>query len=327
MDLTLNEIKNITFGAVAVTEEADGFCFARCTEKQMAAWRECSDFLGYGSRCTTGIRLDFHTNSSRLSFSASAGNKFELYVDGLFCRRFEMNKLRKSGEKAEFDLCAYLGASKKKGELSRVTLFLPSHEIGVIESLTLDDGAEVIPHKFDMKLLFIGDSITQGWDSYYDSMAYAPRVASFFNADSVNQGIGGSFFNEDAFDSIDFTPDATIVAYGTNDWGYRKSLESLFDHATAHLSLIKDAFGKNGKPIFVISPIWRQVSSDKLMGSFDECRETIIKAAEALGLIHVNGLSLVPHDSDFFADKTLHPNDLGFSIYAEKLTRAILSNI
>ena len=160
MKLTLNDIKGITFGAVNITEDTDGFHFARCTEKQIAAWQSCSDFLGGGARCTTGIRLDFHTSSQRLSFSASAGNKFDLYMDGIFRRRFTMNDFRQRDEMPTVELCDPLGAHKKEGELTHITLYLPSHESGVIGELSLDDGAKVIPHRFDMKLLFIGDSIT-----------------------------------------------------------------------------------------------------------------------------------------------------------------------
>ena len=41
-------------------------------------------------------------------------------------------------------------------------------------------------------------------------------------------------------------------------------------------------------------------------------------------MIHVDGLSLVPPIPEFFADTNLHPNDLGFSLYAENLCRQLL---
>ena len=66
MKLTVSDIQKITVGALSVTELADGFHFRRCTEKQTEAWYKCSDFLGKGSTCSTGIRLDFHTNSKTL---------------------------------------------------------------------------------------------------------------------------------------------------------------------------------------------------------------------------------------------------------------------
>jgi hypothetical protein len=37
----------------------------------------------------------------------------------------------------------------------------------------------------------------------------------------------------------------------------------------------------------------------------------------------VDGFTLTPHIEDFFADKDLHPNDLGFAFYAENLLSAL----
>ena len=324
MKLTLGDIQKITVGALSVTEQEDGFHFIRCTEKQTAAWYKRSDFLGNGSTCSTGIRLDFHTTSKTVEFSASKGRKFDLYIDDLFRSRYTMNDYRDKGERAVIYLTDCLGNEKKEGDETRVTLYLPSHEAGIIDYIAIDDGATLNPHKFDMKMLFIGDSITQGWNSRYDSLAYAQKVAKFFNAESINQGIGGSFFNEDAFEHIDFDPDVTVVAYGTNDWGYRNTLDELRSHAAAHLKLIKDAFGTSGKKIFVISPIWRETGNQRKMGSFEECRAVVAECADSLGLIHIDGLSLVPPNPEFFADQTLHPNDLGFSLYAENLIKQML---
>ena len=76
-----------------------------------------------------------------------------------------------------------------------------------------------------------------------------------------------------------------------------------------------------GKKIFCISPTWR-AAQEKPMGHFRDCRCVVIEEAEKHGFIHINGLELVPPDPAFFADATpLHPNDLGFGIYAENLIR------
>ena len=326
MDLTFEQIKSVTFGATDLSEAGDGICFSRCTSKQIEVWQGFSDFLGRGARCTTGIRLDFHTDAKGISFYASVGNKFDVYVDGLFRKKIEMNGYRERGEIPYLNLTDPLGTPKKDGEETRVTIWMPSHESAVLSSVSLDDGASIIPHRFDMKMLFIGDSITQGWNSECDSFAFAPRVASFFNAESINQGIGGSFFEAASFDKLDFDPDVTVVAYGTNDWGKRSSAEELYSHAAAHLSLIRDAFGGKKKRIFAVSPIWRDDPSLRPMGSFSDCREAVIRAISDVGLIHVDGLALVPPRPELYADKNLHPNDLGFGLYAENLTKAILSH-
>ena len=311
MKLSFETIKQITVGAIRIEQAADGIHFYKCTDEQIAAWSLKNKDLGHRAAGTTGVRLDFHTNSQRLSFGVSKGNKFELYIDNLLRRQF----LLKETKHACVDLCDALGNQKAE---YRVTLIFPSHDDGgVLEWLELDDGATVIPHSFDRKMLFIGDSITQGWASRYDSLSYAWRVTRHFNADSVIQGIGGAFFHEDCFDSLGYDPDTVLVAYGTNDFGRYKTYEEFRGHAKAHLTLIAEEY--QGKQIFVLSPIWRDKREGKSMGTFECCRAIVAEEAEALGLIHIDGLALVPPIPEFFGDAYLHPNDEGFALYAENL--------
>ena len=316
--LTFSQIQSITVGAIAVTQEEDGLHFQKCTQKQIDAWSNLKQDLGERAKTTTGIRLDFHTDSRKLTFSASVGNKFELYLNGVFRKQFLLNELRESGKPAEIDLTNPLQQDEAQ---VRVTLYLPAHENGVLEWLALDDGATVTPHRFDRKILFVGDSITQGWAASYDSFYYANRVSRFFNAESVVQGIGGAYFHESTFDSIPFDPDWVIIAYGTNDFGHYATLRELREHIAAHLGLIAQEY--RGKRLIYISPIWRE-RQEKPMGTFRECRTALIEEAIKLGFEHIDGLSLVPADPTFFTDG-LHPDNFGFSFYAESLCKQLLN--
>lgn len=315
MKLSFEQINAITVGSVRTVKSDDGIRFYKCTEKQIEAWYKKSKVLGDRASGTTGVRLDFHTDSSKLVFSVLDGAKYEVHINGLVAGSYVLRE----GEVAEIDLLDPLGNSLSE---CRVTLVLPSHDHGgVIDYVEIDDGAFVRPHKFDCKMLFIGDSITQGWASSLDSYSYAYRTSSFFNAESIIQGIGGAYFNEESFDTIPFDPDVVFVAYGTNDFGHYKTYDELGYHCEAHLKLISDEYRE--KKIFVISPIWRDQREGKAMGSFEGCREVIIHTAEKLGLIHIDGLELVPPMPSLFADKFLHPNDNGFSFYAENLINII----
>ena len=319
MQLTFSQIQAITVGAVHMEQQSDGIHFFKCTQKQLDAWAALSAGLGERARTTTGIRLDFHTDSELLRFTVSSGGKFEVYLDNVLRRTFDGAALRESGVPAELSLTDALGGAV---DSIRVTLIFPSHSVGVLESIELSDGASVTPHRFDRKILFIGDSITQGWDTVYDSLSYAYRVSRFFNADSVIHGVGGGYFHETVFDSIDFDPDTVVIALGTNDFGHYKTQEEMRAQTATFLSLIAKEYA--GKRIFVISPIWREVQQ-KTMGSFREARSIVIEEAERLGLCHIDGLSLVPPLPQFFRDLTLHPDDLGFSLYAENLIEQMLS--
>lgn len=311
MRLTLEQIRSVTIGALSVTEQEDGVHFQKCTQKQIDAWSVLNQTLGERAQATAGIRLDFQTDSRRLSFRATVGNKFELYINGVFRKQFLLNEM---GGRAEAEL------SNGEGQ-AWVTLYFPAHENGVLDFVELDDGAMVVPHRFDRKILFIGDSITQGWAASYDGFSYANRVSRFFNAESVIQGIGGAYFHESTFDRIDFDPDWVIVAYGTNDFGHYATLEELRAHASAFLKLVAKEY--DGKRLIYISPIWRE-KQEKPMGSFRECREALIDEATKLKFEHIDGLSLVPSDPTFFTDG-LHPDNFGFSLYAESLCRQLLN--
>lgn len=319
MKLSFEQIKSVTNGALRVTEEADGFHFYRCTEKQIAAWRPLGEHLYNGSLTTTGVRLDFYTDTETLSFTASSGNKFEVHVNGLLREKILCDECRKNGTIPSIALTDPLGHTL--GE-KRVTLWLPSHSRGVLSCVELDDGATIRPYDgYGKKFLFIGDSITQGWDAAYDSLSYAHRVAAYYDASFVNQGIGGAFFHESCFDSIDFDPDVITVAYGTNDFGRYPTYDEMRKHTRAHLTLIANEYA--GKQIFVLTPIWRNKREGKKMGTFENACAIVREEAERLGLTVIDGLTLVPPVPALFADAYLHPNDIGFGVYAENLIRAL----
>ncbi|MBQ9760052.1 MAG: SGNH/GDSL hydrolase family protein [Clostridia bacterium] len=314
MRLTFEQIKSVAFGAVCVEQAEDGIHFEKLTKKQISAFADFRASFRERALTTTGVRLDFCTNSKHLAFSTSRGRKFEVYIDDLLCRQFDCDELREAGQCAEIELVSPI---RPEADTVRVTLIFPSHTVGVLEYLELDDGATVEPHRFDCRMLFIGDSITQGWDSKYDSFSYAWRVTRFFNAESIIQGIGGAYYHETTFDTLAFDPDTVIVSLGTNDFATYKTIDEMRQHVTAHLDLIAEAY-KDTK-VFAISPIWRADTEGRAIGSFEDVRRMLIEEIEKHGLIHIDGLSLVPHAAEFMADQRLHPNDLGFSLYAENL--------
>ena len=310
MKLTLEQIKSVTVGALCVKQTEKGITFDKCTEKQVAAWHTLSGELGVRSETTTGIRLDFHTDSETLTFTANGGDKFEVLIDDLPRYRIHADAYRAKGEAPTFDL--------GKGE-KRVTLVFPSHGRGVLSEVELDDGASLVPHTHACKMLFIGDSMTQGWNSRYDSLSYAWRVTRYFDANSVIQGVGGGFFHEGTMDTFPFDPDTVVIAYGTNDFGRFATLDDMRVRASRFMDEIARQFGN--KRVFVITPIYRSDwQKTKKMGTFAEACALVREEGERCGFTVVDGMELVPHNSDFMAD-AVHPNDLGFGVFAERLIR------
>lgn len=310
MRLSLEQIKSITVGALNIWAEDGAIHFAKCTPKQIDAWYKVEQILGERAEATTGIRLDFHTNSKTFAFATNVVVHYEIYID---------NVLTYAYFKTDFEV----DMSKKielDGEEHRITLYLPSHDKGILESVEIDDVATLVPHKYDCKMLFIGDSITQGCESTWDSLSYANQVSRFFNAESVIQGISGAFYQMTTFDEkIGFDPDIVVVAYGTNDWNHRhKTLKAGREHCRCFLDQLIARY--SDKKLFGISPIWRadneRISS---MGRFEECNAYIKEEIANHGMTVIDGQKLTPHLPDFYSDKYLHPDTKGFGVLALNL--------
>lgn len=318
MILNLEQIKSVTRGAVKIWQDGNTTRFAKCTDKQVEAWYKYgSDVLGYRAETTTGVRLDFYTNSKTFAFKTASGEKFELIIDGLLRERY----LKGEEEYIEKTVKLTDSLGKEKDEL-RVTLVFPSHTIGSLEYVEVDDGAYLKAPEYKTKMLFIGDSITQGHNSKYDSYSYAWRTVSFFDADAVINGIGGAFYMPESFDTSDFDPDTVIIAYGTND-ACRSDYDTMKEKTVGFLDSVKAAYGN--KKVVVVSPIWRGKNDGSIMGEdFEKKRDMVEEEAEKRGFTVINGLKLVPPMPDLYADTYLHPNDLGFGVFAENLIKELL---
>lgn len=302
MKLNFDQIKELTVGAVNIEKQDDGIRFYKMQKCQIDAFYALSDILGFRAETTTGIRLDFETDSAFVAFDIKKGNRFEYLIDGVYQGTLESPRIELNAP-------------------CRITLVFPSHDVGVIDNVELSDGAVATRHKFDTKILFIGDSITQGWNSGIDTLSYAWRTSMALNADSVIQGVGGAYFHGSTFADSNFDPDTVIVAYGTNDVNHFATKDEMIDQLRRYVGNVKETY-KQSK-IYAISPIWvKGGKEEKRMGNLWECYELIAKEIEALGVDHIRGLDLVPHDPLCFADE-LHPNATGFEKYAENLVKII----
>lgn len=311
MKLSLEQIRSITVGAVDIWQEADGVRFAKCTKKQVEAWYKLRPERAGNVDSATGVRLDFHTNSRNFSFTPVQKAKYEIYIDDVMTHVFVEEDFSSERKKM----------IQLDGEEHRITLYLPAHSIGVLESVEIDDDASIRAHEFDCKILFLGDSITQGWDSTWDSLSFAQCTSRFFNAESVIQGIGGAVFHESLFDTnLDFDPDVVVVAYGTNDWRFYATQEEGEKNCQEFLKQLMKKYGN--KTVFGISPIWRKDREKNLsMGRFEVCASYVKKNIMSHDLILIDGETLTPHQADFYFDEFLHPNTSGFEIYALNLIK------
>jgi lysophospholipase L1-like esterase len=262
------------------------------------------------------ISFDFRVFAASSRFFYSV----DLYIDGVLCDQlYVMNYLRKKEGSVSFSL--------PEGT-HRVTIYFPNLMRLDLASICLTGAsfAEPVPSK--MKILFLGDSITQGYDAYHSSLSYVNRLSETLDSEILDQAVGGEIFDEKILDEeLPFDPDLVIVAYGTNDWALQPNKETFLLAAEKFFKKIKEIYPD--KKLVYISPIWRGDyqkpfgTQDTNVGAFDESVAALQSLAKENGLFVVDGISLTPHISDFFADQILHPNDLGFGFYAENLLKAL----
>lgn len=338
MELTLNQIKDITCGAVSVSEDADGFRFYRFTSEQMELYHDYDESFYNKTKSTAGVRLSFRTNSESLCLKAfltpQSGSRryycFDVFANGkkvAALRNYNPEELPDNYTETplpvgEIDESVFLGAGEKT-----VCIHLPWNMHVALKSLSLDRGATLESVKPVKKILCFGDSITQGYDALCPSHRYASILADQLGAEEFNKAIGGEFFFPPlAKTKESFTPDYITVAYGTNDWSkipYARFRENCIAFYAAL------ATNYPNSQIFAITPIWRKDHERTTdFPSFDTVEKTIVEAAKTYKNITViHGFDLVPHDEKYFADAYLHPTDAGFEKYAENLEKAIILSI
>ncbi len=322
MILTAGQLRPFLRGAVE-TELRDGaLCPYKCTAATREKWGELAEFLKDMAEHTSGIRLEFSTFAEQVSFTVEGG-VFDLLVDGqLVCHKEIVGAPGEIGavlpDKGEPD-----PSSLHNPELTRVTLVFPNLTRGRVFSLSLSEDGVLRRPEYRESFLFLGDSITQGWTGDYPSLSFAWQVSRFYDADCIIHGVGGAYFRPEVFEAPkDFDPDRVFIALGTNDFSWGFSPEEVRDFTAAYLDKVKAAYGN--KKVYCILPIWR---GDKKMlrekATYDRCVSYIRAEEEARGFTVIDGMTLVPHDRRFFREDVLHPNDLGFSFYAENLIKAM----
>ena len=321
MDLNLSQLQTITMGALDIREAADGFRFERMTPTQTIAFTQAEEEFGLKCGATSGVRLDFYTDSPILALrwhsaqitSARTFCYFDVLVDGILMLH---SGTPDCGSEPEGSFCLALPEG-----MHRIQVFFPTLTRLVIGAVTLADGATVMPHRAAKRILFHGDSITQGYDALFPSCSYASRLARHYDAEILNQAVGAACFNPEVLQYVG-NFDFVVVAYGTNDWRHKTMADFAAD-AAGFFARLNVIYGK--LPVFVVLPIWRTDTDDGefCAGDFMECRALIGRLAATQGFHVLDDYHLLPHDTRLFSDGYLHPNDMGFDLYAQRLSELI----
>lgn len=324
MRFNLSQFQAVTHGAVRI-EEVDGkFTFHRFQKWQKDAYL-AAGIEDFYHRCdnTAGVRMAFRTNATRLSFDYRFNTRardlafFDVYENGAMIAHVGEKPVTKERQHADVALA--------EGETA-VEIYFPWSATVELSNFEIN-GDTLTPIKRDRFAIHFGDSITQGYDADYPSLSYASRLGRMLKLDAVNKAIGGDTFCPDILltETEGFHPDLITVSYGTNDWSHGATHESLRDSCRRFCERLRVLYPT--ARIFVISPIWRYDSQKPTVYNAPAwtVHKAIAEAVEGIdNLVLIRGWDLVPHLTEFYSDAYLHPNDLGFATYAERLAEQMM---
>lgn len=323
MELSLQQIKWITHGAVRVEQENDTVRFFRFTKEQEELYRNYTAAPSFYNRtfATAGITLEFDTDSEKLHLAVQVrtGCGFRWFTHSIFADDRRIGEISgfvpENAPSVSAEGTFLLGAGMK-----RIRIHFPWNEISELRTLSLDDGAKVIPVPKKRRVLLFGDSITQGYTTWLPENSYASRIARAMDADLTNKGIGGEVFRPALADLPEPNqPELILTAYGVNDWSSKTEENFAFDCMAFFKNLRKHYPQAR---IVELTPIWHKAKEEKEKTHWPSQKLTdhMVAAAEAVGHMTVlDGMELVPWDTACFVEDQIHPNDIGFAYYARAL--------
>lgn len=328
MELTFDQIKSAATGAVSITREDGLIRFHRMHPAQLdAALVQGEKFLGR-AHSTTGVKLTFRTDSTTLSLDVNASRgtmsyfAADILVDGKLVGsvdNFSHEEIPVFHAKKVYKLGDYSGRFDLGPGEKTVRIHLSWGPVVAIRSLSLDDGASFTPVIPEKKVLFYGDSITQGMDCLHPSQTYSARISDALGMAEYNKAIAGTYSLPGmAAVREDFTPDLIVVAYGTNDWSMTDTATFRANYRALHENI------RTNYPdtrIFALTPVFRFAMNEcRKLGAF--CKvETIIReiTADFPNVTVIDCFPFIPRDHLCFGDGILHPNAKGFDYYFKGL--------
>lgn len=310
-------MKEIFKNCLMVTETDKGYFPCRFTEKQLEVYGQRNPATVIRARCTASVCMSFVTAKEQIEFSyfiasfARNNVTFDVYEDDRMVTTIPQPDGSQSGK---------ITYQKRNAGETKITIYLPPCAEVLISDLDIGEYKPV--EDSSKKLLLLGDSITQGMTSKTSSLIYATLLGNALGCSMLNQGVGGYIFNKDSLDEeLPFKPDLIWVAYGTNDY-----TESRFAGMPRMERMCREYFEKLIRiypqtPIFIQTPIPRfDFESEEQKALFTAVREFIRDTALLLGMSVVDGFDLIPEHRWFFSDE-VHPNELGFLLYAKNLEK------
>ena len=310
MTVTNEQLKELYHGVLWFQETEEGYLQAfQYTEKQIQYFKEVSDF--WYERCTasTAKTLEFTTTATKCSFDyklvwIGSPDSVELMVNGRITKIFYIKDMEKEGT---------LTFEMPEGE-KKVVIYLPADATILLKNFEID--AAYAPVQKKERVLWMGDSITQGFGPLRSAHTYVSVANRLLDYEVLNQGIGGYVYDKNVLMQMyDYRPDKIIISMGTNQYG-----TETMDAIEEYYEKLKEVYGET--PVLCIIPIWRGDSPEGVPTLVKFCQNLKKICEKYSNVTIVEGFELVPHLSEYFLDN-LHPNCLGCEVYGRNLVLEI----
>ena len=312
MRLTNEELKKIYCGALYFEETEEGYLKAnQYTKPQMDYFEKA--FLMWYERCdaSSAKTIEFKTDATKVSFEYKliwkcSEDSVELAIDGLAT---EIAYLK------DIDMEGSISWDMPEGE-KNVTIYLPSDATMLVRNFEIDSTYECVQK--NEKVLWLGDSITQGYGPLRSYQTYVSVANRILNYDILNQGIGGYIYDKKSLMKMEgYEPDKIIVALGTNQYGDENAPDMVREYYETLIGIYGEEI-----PILVITPLWRGDNPEGVPTLERFCATIREIVGKYKNIRVVDGFKLVPHLEEYYLDN-LHPNGLGTEVYGRNLVEEI----
>ena len=270
------------------------------------------------ANCTAGVRLEFVTELSAISFSFRCDSfarpivAFDVWENGQYRKTLSFPDNTSEGH--------FLYETEDPGS-SHLCIFLPHLVRTTLSDVSLGDALPAPAAR--RTLLFYGDSITQGMTASRPSFTWASAVARSLNADWINFGIGGKKFHRNLLDqTAPIDASAVFVGFGTNDAMQADAPSLMRQNISGFFAALREYFPVI--PVYVITApsIEESLLTASSRPAFPVVRELTTEYAKRYQCFLIDGEELLPNDPSLFVDG-VHPNEAGSAHYAAKLLSQI----
>ena len=308
--------------------EINGYYKAeRLSKKQKEGFKNQRELLSVQTEYSSGIVVEFFSNTTSVQFDYKTG----------FCKEaFAYFDILIDDEYFESISCSNYNYFKYKFEVNfnnrdkkKISIYFPHSSSIMINNFKIDDNSSFrYSESRKNPIVFLGDSITQGYASLHPINTYPALLSKKLNMNFINQGVAGAFHDFNTLDeTLSIKPSAVISAYGTNDWSFIDSINNLKSNIEKYFNKLHKQY--SSIPIFIITPIWRgdYLKTNDLGTIFDVISILIKEANKYDNFTIIDGFELTFHDATNFDDMVLHPNEDCFKVYAENLYQNIKDKI